>query len=154
VRKAVKAGRIPKEPDKTIDPVKADAAWDRNTNPAQQRKPEKTLPPKTVSPPLGPAIRNDPPRPGASIPAYQTSRAIRETYAAKMAKLDFDERTKDLVKADEVQVAAFNTARRVRDRILSIPSRMASVLAAENEALVVEKTLQKELRYALEELIS
>ena len=35
VRKAVEAGRIPQEPDGSIDPVKADAAWAANTDPAE-----------------------------------------------------------------------------------------------------------------------
>ena len=35
VGKAIKAGRIPQEPDGTIDPAKADAAWNRNTLPSQ-----------------------------------------------------------------------------------------------------------------------
>ena len=38
VLKAIKAGRIIKETDGTIDPVKADAAWEQNTSQAQQRK--------------------------------------------------------------------------------------------------------------------
>jgi hypothetical protein len=37
VRKAIKAGRITSEPDGTIDPEKADAQWERNTDAAQQR---------------------------------------------------------------------------------------------------------------------
>lgn len=149
VRKAIKTGRIQAEADGTIDPAKADKSWDRNTNPAQQRKPnvpsEKLETSKIT-------IQPDTEKRTSAVPAYQTSRAIRETYAAKMAKLDFDERTKGLVKADEIQVAAFNTARRVRDRLFCIPPRLAAVLAAENSAHTVEQTLQQELREALEEL--
>lgn len=153
VRKAIRAGRIKVEADGTIDPVKADAAWDRNTNPALQRKqaaPKKKSEPPPVSTPLP-----SPPQAGKSasaIPAYQTSRAVRETYAAKMAKLDFEERLKSLVRADEVHVAAFNTARRTRDRLFCIPPRLAAVLAAEDDAHTIEQMLQQELREALEEL--
>ncbi len=38
VGKAIKSGRIQKELDGTIDPVKADADWAANTNQAQQRR--------------------------------------------------------------------------------------------------------------------
>src|SRR5690606_16079703 len=39
VRKAIASGRISVEPDGTIDPVKADAQWDTQTDPAKQRGP-------------------------------------------------------------------------------------------------------------------
>ena len=152
VRKAIKVGRIQTEADGSIDPVKADAAWDRNTNPAQQRQhavPEQKV--EVAPTPHQPPQTNIEKR-GSAVPAYQTSRAVRETYAAKMAKLDFEERSGKLVQADEVQVAAFNTARRVRDRLFCIPPRLAAVLAAESDAHTVEQILQRELRNALEEL--
>ena len=38
VHKAIKSGRITPEPDGTINPIKANAAWNRNSDPAQQRK--------------------------------------------------------------------------------------------------------------------
>ena len=41
VRKAIKAGRITAEPDGTIDLVKADTEWTRNSGVAQQRGAEK-----------------------------------------------------------------------------------------------------------------
>ena len=155
VHKAIKSGRIPQEPDGTIDPVKADAAWDRNTDQGQQRKQPptspKTQPPKVQPQPTKPAPQNLP-TPRAAGPDFQTSRAVKETYAAKMAMLDFEERTKGLIKADEVHVAAFNMARRVRDRLLLIPHRLAAIVAAEMDADEVEKLLQEELRKALEEL--
>src|SRR5581483_300223 len=37
VLKAAKAGRIPLEPDGTIDPAKADAAWQRSTDPGRSK---------------------------------------------------------------------------------------------------------------------
>ncbi len=156
VRKAIKAGRIVKESDGTIDPVKADAAWERNTNPAQQRQSganpsaNQGTQPKPVQ--ASNPIRPKSPAGNPQGPDYQTSRAIRETYAARMAKLDFEERNGDLLRADEVRVEAFNTARRVRDRLLTIPFRVASVLAAETDERKIEGILNQELRNAMEEL--
>src|SRR5580692_3978229 len=37
VLKAIKAGRIPIEPDGAIDPGKADAAWERSTDPGRTK---------------------------------------------------------------------------------------------------------------------
>jgi hypothetical protein len=152
VHKAIKSGRITPEPDGTINPVKANAAWDRNSDPAQQRKKPTPAPvPKNRPQPIQPAVQIPSP-PKAAGPDFQTSRAVKETYAAKMAMLDFEERTKGLISTDEVRVSAFNLARRVRDRLQLIPHRLAAVLAAENDADQVEKLLEKEIRKALEEL--
>ena len=161
VRKAIKSGRIIQEPDGTINPTKADAAWNRNTDQAQQRKQTPT-PPKVQQQPTRPAVAQQPTRPIVQKPSppkmvgsdFQTSRAVKETYAAKMAMLDFEERTKGLVNADEVRVSAFNLGRRVRDRLLLIPHRIAAILAAEMDADKVEKLLADELRKAMEELTS
>ena len=161
VRKAIKAGRIKKEPDGTIDPAKADAAWERNTNQAQQRKPSANQGSKIrfapanqddgFAPPVTLAPGKPTPVPKVtSGPDYQTSRAVKETYAARLAKLDFEERSKKLVNADEVRVAAFNLGRRVRDRLMTIPHRMGSVLASGLDSKQIEEILEKELRTALE----
>ncbi|MBF0424614.1 MAG: hypothetical protein HQL66_02170 [Magnetococcales bacterium] len=166
VRKAIKAGRIPAESDGTIDPAKADAAWERNTDPAQQRKPDPIPPVRTMpqpvreTPPLPqprPTVRppSPDPEPGPSNPAvpnYQVSRAIRETYNAKLTRMDYEERQGKLLKAEDVARDAFEMARRVRDRLLGIPSRMAAVLASETDAKSIERLLDQELRIALEEL--
>jgi hypothetical protein len=151
VHKAIKSGRITPEPDGTINPVKANAAWNRNSDPAQQRKQTPSPPPKARPQPIQPTVQIPSP-PKAVGPDFQTSRAVKETYAAKMAMLDFEERTKGLISTDEVRVSAFNLARRVRDRLQLIPHRLAAVLAAEMIAEEVEKILEKEIRKALEEL--
>ena len=88
----------------------------------------------------------------ASAPNYQVSRAVRETYNAKLTRLDYEERTGKLLNAEDVAKDAFAVARRVRDRLLNIPSRMASVLASETDGKVIEHLLTQELRVALEEL--
>jgi hypothetical protein len=151
VHKAIKSGRITPEPDGTINPVKANAAWNRNSDPAQQRKQQPSPTPKARPQPIQPAAQIPSP-PKAAGPDFQTSRAVKETYAAKMAMLDFEERTKGLISTDEVRVSAFNLARRVRDRLQLIPHRLAAVLAAEMIAEEVEKILETEIRKALEEL--
>ncbi len=164
VRKAVKSGRIPIEVDGTIDPAKANVAWERNTSPAQQRKPEPVpvnpAPAPTPAKSALPPVRQSPQRPtepepgpsAAGAPNYQISRAVRETYNAKLTRLDYEERTGKLLNAEDVAKDAFALARRVRDRLLNIPSRMASVLASETDSKMIEAMLSQELRIALEEL--
>jgi AcrB/AcrD/AcrF family len=55
VRKAIKAGRITREADGTVDAAHADARWVRRTDPAQQRAPtrEKAGSLETINPHVG-----------------------------------------------------------------------------------------------------
>src|ERR1700732_3148955 len=51
VLKAIKAGRIPIEPDGAIDLGKADAAWARSTDPGRKKARQRARPsPKTLKP--------------------------------------------------------------------------------------------------------
>ena len=61
VAKAIKAGRISKEPDGTIDPAKADAQWARNTLPSQNLNTgaPKTAP-KVATPPVSTSVSTAP----------------------------------------------------------------------------------------------
>ena len=161
VAKAIKAGRISKEPDGTIDPAKADAQWERNTLPSQNlntgaAKPAAKVATPPVSTPVATVSSRELPPPletgRISAPDYQTSRAIREAYAARLAKLEYEERTAKLISSDEVEMRTFNLARRLRDRMQTLPRRLAAALAAEQDPRVIEQRLDDEIRQALEEL--
>lgn len=143
VLKAIKTGRIAKEPDGTIDPDKADAAWAKNTDPAQQRKAPKKIE-KPTERPIDPPLTN-------SGPNYAQSRAIKEAYLARLAKLEYEEKSGVLVRADSVKVEWFNTLRVLRDRVLNLPDRMAPVLATENDPRKIGEILGAELRQILDD---
>ena len=166
VAKAIKAGRISVEPDGKIDPAKADAQWARNTLPSQNLNTGAVKPaPKVATPPFSTPVSTapvanrelQPPlETRAAAPDYQTSRAIREAYAARLAKLEFEERTGKLLNADEVKVKHFNLARLLRDRIQQIPRKLApqivAAVVAQPDQRVVEDLLMDAIREALEEL--
>jgi len=162
VAKAIKAGRISKEPDDTIDPAKADVQWARNTLPSQAlntsaQKPAPKVATPPVSSPLSTALVSTHLETNrVSTPDYQTSRAIRETYSARLAKLEFEERTGKLLNADEVKVRHFNLARLLRDRIQQIPRKVApqivAAVVAQPDQRVIEDLLMDAIREALEEL--
>ncbi|QQR68399.1 MAG: hypothetical protein IPI58_05955 [Alphaproteobacteria bacterium] len=142
VLKAIKAGRIAKDADGTIDPVKADAAWGRNTSPAQRRKPAKENTGKIERP-------ADAHAPIVGGPSYAQSRAIKEAYNARLAKLEYEEKSGALVRTDAVKVAWFNTLRVLRDRALNLPDRLAPLLAAETDPRRVRDLLDAQLRQIL-----
>ena len=130
VQKAIQTGRIQTTPAGKIDVEQADQDWERNTN-------------------YGPTpATGDAP---VSGPSYAQSRAIREAYLVRLAKIEYEERLGKLISRDEVQVAAFNKFRMFRDGMLNIPDRVAAVLAAESDTHQVHEMLAVEIRKALNE---
>ena len=156
VQKAIATGRIHPEPDGSIDPAKADAQWDRHTRTAQPTTPRATTTrPPPVSQPAPP-----PPMPQASDDArgvdYHKARAVRETYSARLAKLEFEERTGKLISKDEVDIKYFQLARQLRDRMQQIPRKVApeivALVVADPDVRGVTDILDVAIREALEDL--
>jgi hypothetical protein len=137
VEKAVKQGRI-KLTDGKVDVEAADRDWRRNSSPVNA--PNRAA--RSLTGGDGPT----------SGPTYAQSRAVRELYLARLAKIEFEERAAKLVSRDEVTVAAFTKARTVRDNLLNIPDRLAAMLAAESDPAEVHQILTDEIRKALIEL--
>ncbi len=146
VQKAIRSGRIATTEDGSVDSERADAQWATRTRPGQKR---------TAKPAANPAATFvDAPRaePAGAGLDYFRARAIRENYLARLAKIEFEEKSAKLVSRDEVQVAAFTKARTVRDSLLNIPDRLAATLAAEADADNVHQMMTVEIRRALDEL--
>jgi hypothetical protein len=151
VQKAIKSGRITPSASGKIDAVIADGQWDKNTAP---RPTTRSPPAQAASSQPAVPIAEPPPRaesPGSAGLEYSRARAVRETYLAKMSKIDYDERSNNLVSRQEMEVAAFNKYRTFRDNILNIADRVSAVLAAESDPANVHKILSMELRKALQE---
>ena len=109
-----------------------------------------------VSTPVSTRDAQAPPETRSAAPDYQTSRAIREAYTARLTKLDYEERTGKLLNADEVKVKQFNLARLLRERLQQIPRKVAPLIVAaviaQPDQRAVEELLQAAIREALEEL--
>ena len=151
VRKAVKVGRLSKSVvfGKTgkprLMPDLAEQEWTANTDSAQQRVPA-TAPPRPEPDPE-PAAKDEP-----RTATFQQARTLREAYMARLAKLEFDEKSGLLVKAEAVKNEAFKTARIVRDGLLNIPDRIAAELANETNHFKVHQRLTQEIRRALADM--
>jgi hypothetical protein len=141
VNKAVRAGRIPTTNNGMLDPVVADAAWDRNTRPRSDLAPDDT--PDAVADDSGSshdlAARD---RPQAT---YTAARALREVYLAKQAKLDFERSQAKLIPVEEVRLQTFLTARGVRNRLLALPARLAPVLFGASDVGECQRLLEEAL---------
>jgi len=123
VEKAVKQGRI-RTVDGKIDVEQADREWNRNSSPVNKPEPA----PRTAAST----------EPLVTGPSFAQSRAVREAYEARLAKLTWEERIKKLINADEVRASAYNFSRMIRDRILNVPDRVVGAVLAEVRAALTE----------------
>lgn len=152
VRKAVKVGRLSKSVvfsaggKPRLVPDIADQEWATNTDSAQQRVPA-VAPPRAEPESEQPAARDEP-----KTATFQQARTMREAYMARLAKLEFDEKAGQLVRAEAVKNEAFKVARIVRDNMLNIPDRVAGELANESNQFKIHQRLTAEIRRALEDM--
>jgi hypothetical protein len=148
VHKAIKMGRITPEADGTLDPVKADQDWARNTDTprvgTQQRAPQVKV-----------AEAADPP---GNLPAGGTSllqaRTVNEVVKAQTNKVRLAQLKGELVDRLQAIAHVFKLARTERDAWLNWPARVSALLAAELgvDAHVLHVALENAVRAHLQEL--
>lgn len=169
VHKAIKAGRvhIAGRTDTSQRPLVAwpqvQADWGANSDsskrshvgsqgsPVRARDPEPVQRLATSGQPDEAPPQDEPVR-QAQGPSYAQSRAVREAYQARLAKLDYEERSGKLIAVDQVKASAFKVARTVRDGLLNLPDRVSHELAHEVDAAKVHARLSQEIRRVLEAL--
>lgn len=157
VSKAVESGRIStinQDGKRLIDPERADAEWAANTQSMKRHVPTKA---EKAERKTAPSESQDDPALSKVLqgPSYAQSRAIREAYAARLAKIEYEERTQKLVAVDSVKVEAFKVGRTIRDAILNIPDRISNELAGYgDDPAKIHERLTQELILALEELVN
>lgn len=119
---------------KRIDPEKAMIEWEQNTDKSMVRTKVQSQPVESRG------------------PSYAQSRAIKEAYAAKLTKLDFEEKSGKLVEVEKVNQHFFKIGRRVRDALLSMPDRLSQELAVETDSHVIHQNMLAEINQVLDEL--
>lgn len=147
VQKAIKTGRIDLEADGKINPQKADNAWQVNTRFSADDTPSNES--YSVSSDHGNEIESK------NTPNYQKARAIREAYSARLAKLDFEERSGKLVPLETVSKVVFTIGRQLRDRMQLIPRQLSPLIVSSvlenSDPRVIETMLDDAIRDALEQ---
>jgi hypothetical protein len=113
IRKAIAAGRILVEPDGTIDIAQA-SAYTASRDPSSINTGTK-----------GTANTNG----NAVAQNFQTARAVREAFEARIAELNYRQRVGALVEASDIELAAYDLGRRIRDLLQSVAPRLAPVVA-------------------------
>ena len=128
VLKAIRSGRVRRNPDGLIDAEQADRDWGRNTHPAPR------------APRAGPI---------AADSGFAQARTIRMVYEAKLAKLEYEERAAELLSAAEVKILAARARRAFNAHMLRVPGRVAAAVAAEHDPHRVHEMLAGVIRQAL-----
>lgn len=139
VRKAIASGRIRPLPSGLLNPVECDRLWIENSDPARVKQAKLGLPPPSVAQP-------------GRIPPFATSRARREYYEAKLARLEALEASGRLISRDQVERDLFLVLRTLRDGLLSVPDRIDAILAAATAASECNGIVRAEVVTALEEV--
>ena len=167
VLKAIKAGRIPIERDGAIDPGKADAAWERSTDPGRTKSRTKAKPsPETLKPVAEAAVGSvretlkeqglpsgGPFDKGSGVTFVQ-ARTAHEIAKAHLARLRLQRMKGELVDRARATALVFRLAREERDTWSNWPARVAALMAAELgvAAHPMQKALETHVRAHLAEL--
>lgn len=85
-------------------------------------------------------------------PSYAKSRAIREAYQARLAKLEFEDKAGKMLAADAVRVVMFNASRKCRDMLMGLPDRIAPLVVGLNDQHEIHRLLTDEVRRACAEI--
>jgi hypothetical protein len=150
VQKAVATKRITLSADGTIDPATANAEWERNTFAGRTLHQESSKPQAAPSAPraapqrggLGisgqPEVSNDP------VAAYLRARAVNETFKAKTAQLEYEERAGKLIQATKAGEYAAQWSAIVGDALSAYPDRVAPLVAAAKTEAEIHRILAGE----------
>ncbi len=85
---------------------------------------------------------------------YNEAKRLKIIYEALQERIKYEKEIGKLVLAEDVKMSAFRTAIIVRDKILSLPAKIAPILAAETSIFEIKNILTKELKFILDELAS
>lgn len=115
--------------------------WADNIDPAKQRDPAKQADTNKAMDAVG-----------GTPSQYQRAKAVKETYAAQLARLEYEEKAGKLVPAAQVKAEAFKVARNVRDSLMGLPERVAAELAHMTEPREIAIYLRAQLADGLKDL--
>jgi len=126
---------------KLVDVAASDAVLDD--------KPVDVEPPQAPPPQFRPAADSLGGQSGAN---FAQARTVEMVFRAKLRKLEYEARQGEMIKAEVVRKSMADAGRTIRDGILGLPDRLATVLAAESDAKKIHVTLKTELSRELEAL--
>jgi hypothetical protein len=83
---------------------------------------------------------------------YLRSRAVNETFKAKISQLEYEERSRKLIPAARASEYAATFSAIVKDALLSMPDRLAPMLAAVDNEKTIHRMLLAEVTAVLKKV--
>ena len=159
VMRAIKTGRVPAEADGTIDQVKADAAWERSSDPGRSKSKPKATPEKLrpIAEAAVGSVREtlkEQGLPAGGSVTFVQARTAHEIAKAHLARLRLQRMKGELIDRARTTAMVFRLAREERDTWINWPARVAALMASELgvEAHSMQKALESHVRAHLAEL--
>ena len=141
VQKAIATKRITPNADGSIDPERANQEWERNTF-AGKTLHQATRPQVAPPPPRGGSgIQGQPDVTSDPVAAYLRARAVSETFKAKTAQLEYEERAGKLIQATKAGEYAAHWSAIVGDALSAYPDRVAPLVAAAKTEAEIHRIL-------------
>jgi len=155
VLRAIKQGRVILEPDGTVDAAKADASWERSSDPGRRKQVAGKLRP--VAEAAVGSVREtlkEQGLPAGGNVTFVQARTAHEIAKAHLARLRLQRMKGELVDRARAMAMVFRLAREERDTWINWPARVAALMAAELgvEAHPMQKILETHVRAHLAEL--
>ena len=86
------------------------------------------------------------------VAAYLRARAVNETFKAKVSQLEYEERSRKLIPAARASEYAATFSAIVKDALLSMPDRLAPMLAAVDEEKAIHRLMAAEVAAVLKKI--
>ena len=137
VQKAIATKRITRLPDGSIDAERANREWSKNTFAGQ------TI--REAAPPERLPMNESPTPTGDPVTAYLRARAVKESFQARTAELDYKERAGKLIDAARASEYAATFSAIVKDGLMAMPDRLAPMLAAVDDEKTIHRMLGAEI---------
>lgn len=142
VQKAIRYGRITKQPNGKINVRLADAEWAANTDIGKRGM-------SAGDPDLDDPEDDD----EEVVPQnseYQRHRTSREEIRMEKERIELNKLKGQVLDLDDAKRLVFTSFRTLRDAIMNVPARTKDLLAAESDPYRIETMLESELAAALE----
>jgi hypothetical protein len=136
----VKNGHITRRPDGLFDLDLAVAEFEAAVQHERGHNNRTNVVEMAPSPDL--PLENERPAKGSD---YAKARAAVQIFEARLKKLRYEEKAKNLVSARDVEDAAFRAMTCLREALMNIPARLAAQLAAESDQARCYTILENEL---------
>jgi hypothetical protein len=154
VQKAIARKRIKLESDGTVDAARADRDWTANSDLAGvlpniiggQKQAYRTARSMVAVPEVASVPTN---LAGDPLSVYMKARAVKETFNAKKAQLEYELLAGKLIDKNIPRESAAALLQMVKEHVLAQPDRLASTLAAISDIASAHKVLLNDCKAML-----